>query len=311
MNSPDFNTQAVTHAAVAVLVREDGQVLMGQRPEGKAWAGWWEFPGGKVEAGELPIEALVRELQEELGIAVEQAYPWLTRQFDYPEKTVKLHFYMVRAWHGEPYGKEGQLLLWQQPNAVEVSPVLPANEPILKALQLPYVYAATNMVSIGETLFFAHLNLALNNGLRLIQVHEPTLDAVALKTFAERVVQCARPYAAKVLIYRDIALAQAVGADGVHLQTEQLMSLTTRPKVSWCIATCHHAEHMAHAAMLGLDGVVFAAAKQPVSDWANFSSMIKGNTIPVYADVGIDVDFLDTAWQAGAHGIATTIAALK
>lgn len=311
MKPADFNTQVVTHAAVAVLVRADGQVLMGQRPEGKAWAGWWEFPGGKVEEGELPGEALVRELQEELGITVAHAYPWLTRQFDYPEKTVKLHFYMVRAWHGEPYGKEGQLLLWQHPRAVTVSPVLPANAPILKALQLPLVYANTDMLSVGETIFFERFNLALNNGLRLIQVHEPALAKSALIAFAERVVQCATPYAAIVLLRGDIELAQTIGADGVHLEAEQMMSLTTRPEVPWCIATCHHAEHMAYATMLGLDGVVFATAKQAVPDWANFSSMIIGNTMPVYADVGIDANSLDAAWQSGAHGVATTIAALK
>lgn len=98
----------ITHAAVGVIQREDGWVLLAERPVGKPWAGYWEFPGGKVEEGETPQQALKRELQEELGIAVASLYPWLTRSFDYeakydatgqldsPAKTVKLHFLLLQ-----------------------------------------------------------------------------------------------------------------------------------------------------------------------------------------------------------------------
>src|SRR5437867_3148263 len=120
-------------AAVAVLLRQDGQVLLGQRPEGKPWAGWWEFPGGKIEEGESPYHALQRELEEELGTQAVEASPWLTRSFAYPEKTVKLHFFIVRRWTDEPHGREGQHLVWQSPDNLTVSPMLPANEPILSA----------------------------------------------------------------------------------------------------------------------------------------------------------------------------------
>ncbi|HLD09208.1 MAG TPA: NUDIX domain-containing protein, partial [Methylophilaceae bacterium] len=90
------------NAAVAVLLRDDGKVLLGQRPEGNPWAGWWEFPGGKIEEGETPYHALQRELHEELGTSAIEAYPWLNCSFDYPERSVKLHFFMVRRWTTEP-----------------------------------------------------------------------------------------------------------------------------------------------------------------------------------------------------------------
>ena len=80
---------AIIHAAVAVLERPSGEVLLAQRPAGKAWSGWWEFPGGKIESGETAAQALARELQEELGMQVVQASPWLTRTHQYPEKTVR------------------------------------------------------------------------------------------------------------------------------------------------------------------------------------------------------------------------------
>src|SRR6185369_12661547 len=92
----------------AVIQRDDGQFLLGERPSGKVYAGYWEFPGGKVEPGESPLVALGRELNEELGITVEQAYPWLTRDYDYAHAAVRLRFHRVLAWSGELHGRENQ-----------------------------------------------------------------------------------------------------------------------------------------------------------------------------------------------------------
>ncbi len=112
MNTPTEKTKIV-EVSVAVLQRPDGSFLLAQRPAGKIWAGYWEFPGGKVEPGETAREALLRELREELGITVETAYPWLTRVFIYPHATVRLNFFRVTAWSGELFGHEGQEFAWQ------------------------------------------------------------------------------------------------------------------------------------------------------------------------------------------------------
>jgi 8-oxo-dGTP diphosphatase len=126
----------------AVIQRDDGQFLLGERPSGKVYAGYWEFPGGKVEPGESPLAALGRELNEELGITVERAYPWLTRDYDYAHAAVRLRFHRVLAWSGELHGRENQRFEWQRPGAVAVEPMLPANGPILKALTLPLFTAS-------------------------------------------------------------------------------------------------------------------------------------------------------------------------
>jgi 8-oxo-dGTP diphosphatase len=298
-------------AAAAVLLREDGQVLLGQRPAGKSWAGWWEFPGGKIEDGETAIEALQRELQEELGTSAIEAYPWLTRSFDYPERRVKLHFFMVRRWTDEPHGKESQQLSWQNPANLTVSPLLPANTPILGALALPPMYAITNLAETEEAVFFEQLKTALDAGLKLIQVREKQLNKSQLKAFASRAIALSKPYGAKVIINADIALAQELSADGVHLPASQLMALQSRPESLLCGASCHNAVELAQAANLALDFVVLSPVMPTKSHpegkplgWQSFTQLIKDYPLPVYALGGLERQDLVAAWQSGAHGIA-------
>lgn len=301
----------VTNAAVAILVRPDGQVLLGQRPEGKPWAGWWEFPGGKIEEGETALQGLQRELHEELGTEALDVSRWLTRSFDYPEKTVKLHFFMVRSWSEEPHGKEGQDLVWQDPNQLSVEPVLPANEPILKALTLPTMYAVTNLSETSRDIFFGQLLYALDKGLRMIQVREKHLAMDDLQAFAQRVIDMSRPYGALVLLNSHTEMAEKIGADGVHLTAQQLMQAERRPQLKWVGASCHNHSELDKAYKLGLDFVtlspILPTRSHPEAGnmgWQQFEFAIHDYALPVFALGGMQRDDLSKAWQHGAHGIA-------
>jgi 8-oxo-dGTP diphosphatase len=314
----------ITHAAVGVIQREDGWVLLAERPVGKPWAGYWEFPGGKVEGGETPQQALKRELQEELGIEVVSLYPWLTRSFDYearydaageldsPAKTVKLHFFIITKWDGEPLGLENQLLVWQPPEKIEVSPMLPANAPIFAALSLPTNYAITNLSELGEDLFFERLKISLDNGLKMLQLREKQLSTQAFQTFAERVIQLSAPYGAKVLINSSHQSASAVlNVAGMHFNATDLMQLQTKPAAMLCGASCHNGEQLAHAAALGLDYVMLSPVKATRSHpdeepmgWDKFVHLIAGYALPVYALGGMLPADLHEAKSHGAHGIA-------
>ena len=118
--------------AVGILMQANGDVLLAQRPHGKPYAGYWEFPGGKVEAGEPILDALKREFIEELGIEIISATPWCGVAHRYPHAHVRLHFYISDAWRGEAQSLEGQAFAWQ--GKIDVTPLLPATIPLMEWL---------------------------------------------------------------------------------------------------------------------------------------------------------------------------------
>ena len=301
----------IVDVGAAVILRRDGSFLLGERPEGKVYAGYWEFPGGKIEPGETPLQGLARELHEELGIDVESACPWLTQVFTYPHATVRLHFFRVTAWRGEPHGRENQRLAWQSADEPPLEPMLPANTPIFRALRLPAVYAITNAAELGEAPFLERLEAALDKGLRLVQVRENNLSPEDLKCLSQEIIARCHDHGASVLINRDASLAHELNAEGVHLSAQQLMALEKRPDFALIGASCHNVEEMAKAISLGVDfsvlGPVQPTPSHPgavVLGWEKFAQMTSGSPLPVYAIGGLQMSQLKNAWQRGAHGIA-------
>lgn len=123
-----------TDVAVGVLLREsDGALLITSRPAGKPYAGYWEFPGGKLEEGETVEQALRRELIEELDVTIGAAHAWKVTEHDYPHALVRLHWCKVMQWSGEFEMREGQQMAWQQ-LPLDVAPVLPGSYPVLQWL---------------------------------------------------------------------------------------------------------------------------------------------------------------------------------
>ena len=306
-----MNATPITEVVAAVLTQPDGRVLLAQRPPGKAYAGYWEFPGGKVEPGETLHDALVRELHEELGIVVSRACRWITRVFEYPHATVRLNFFRVFEWQGEPHPHEGQIFSWQQPDAVEVEPLLPANFPILKALSLPPVLGISHAESLGVDTFLARLDVALHQGLRLIQLRDKSLPDDMRLQLARETVQRARPHGARVLVNGSLELAHAAGADGVHLDSSAAAKLTGRPDCAWVGVSCHDATELAHAAALEADYALLSPVLPtlthpgaPTLGWDVFAALAAASPIPVYGLGGLARDDVALAQSHGAHGVA-------
>ncbi|MCS6786444.1 MAG: Nudix family hydrolase [Thiobacillaceae bacterium] len=301
---------ARVQVAAAVVERPDGAFLMARRPAGKAYAGWWEFPGGKLEPGESPHQALVRELQEELGLTVECAHPWLTLDHDYAHARVRLNFFRVPGWRGTPRPHEGQDLAWVRADRPAVAPILPANGPILRALALPLVYGVSAASELGAEAFLARLERRLAEGLRLIQLREKALPPAERAALAGQVAELCRRYDATLLVNDDLDLAERLGL-GVHLPAARLMQMTRRPGVPWVAASCHDARELERAQALGVDFVVLGPVLPtashpgaPTLGWAGFQALAAARPLPVYAIGGLHGGLLATARAAGAHGIA-------
>ena len=309
MNSP-------LEVVAGILVRPNGKVLLANRPEGRAYAGYWEFPGGKVEAGETLHGALARELHEELGIVVTTIHRWITRVFEYPHATVRLNFFRVTAWQGKPHPHEGQTFSWQAPEAVEVAPLLPANFAVLRALCLPPIYAISHANALGTGVFLARLESALQQGLRLIQVRDKELDEASRLQLARTIVERARPYAARVLVNGSVELARDAGTDGVHLDSTQLAQLNARPDVDWVGASCHNEAELTRAAEIGADFALLSPVLPTLTHpgaatlgWQTFSDRAAASPIPVYGLGGLTAADVVLAQSHGAHGVALLRAA--
>ena len=302
--------------AVGVLIRDDGSFLLAQRPPGKPMAGYWEFPGGKLEPGESVLDALVREFDEELGLHVVTARPWTQRVVVYPHATVRLHFCRSfgegRGWRGLPQSREGQAFRWERIDRVTTEPWLEGAWPVARWLRLPATYAISDATSLGVDAFVARLDRRLRDGaFEQLQLREPSMDDAAFARLFDAVAARCTEHRVRLLVNSAHPSAYWSRADGVHLRSCDLMRLEARPAVDWCIASCHDATEIGRASRLGLDaavlGPVMATASHPDAvpmGWAGFGAASQSTAIPVYALGGLTIDDLSTARDHGAHGVA-------
>ena len=309
--------------AAGIILRSDGCILLGQRPTDKAWPGWWELPGGKIEPGETVLEALARELKEEIDIEVTESAPWVTYVHEYPKTIVRLAFCKVTAWNGEPRGMENQAIAWVDPRGpLAVGPVLPATEPPLRWLTLPDRYLVSHIGSAqGLDAWLRRLDAALYNGVRLVQFREPEWEARArhddaegatLETAFQAVLTRCRAVGARCLVnavHRESWWSQA---DGVHLRgADVLLGRALPRKPALVAASVHNEQERDAAGALQVDfmvmGHVLDTPSHPDSaamGWSGFARLAQGAGCPVYAIGGQNGGTLRTAQQHGAHGIA-------
>jgi len=329
----------IIDVAVGVIERPDGQVLLARRPEGKPYAGYWEFPGGKVEPGEPVADALARELAEELGLAAVRSVPWITVSHTYPHATVRLMFRKVRAWQGEPQACEGQTLAWRHPLSLELRPLLPASIRPIRWLQLPEVYRISCAAPLGVQAFEQTLDeglcaieeraLGLHGGhsidttgpqgpgnrdpgeLLWLQLREPELPATDLTRLFERLWHWRMHRPLRLIVSSRHAQALWARADGVHLTARDLALQQARPALPWVFASCHDPAQLAQAAERGCDlavlGPVLPTRSHPgaaTMGWQGFSEVLGDPLFPVMALGGLTVSDCGLAQAHGAQGVA-------
>jgi 8-oxo-dGTP diphosphatase len=305
-------TTSPLRVVCAVIESEDGRILIARRLPQQHLGGLWEFPGGKLEAGESEFAALVRELDEELGIYPTQAEHWMDVCHHYADvglgREVVLHVWRVTAWEGVAVGRLGQPLLQVPVHALWSYPFPEANRAIVNALALPLRCVITGDAN-SESDYFMRVERALAAGLRLIILRGER----ALSLVHESV---GRIHAAGGLALLNTSpehfLALDSAADGLHVNRYELMALASRPSQARLLsASCHDSAELAQAACLGLDFAVLSpvlpTASHPGAEtlgWGRFAELVADHTLPVYALGGVGDAELSTAQAHGAQGVA-------
>jgi len=295
-----------------VITDATGRILLARRTDGRDLAGLWEFPGGKREPGETPEQALIRELDEELGIQVEVGDPIIAVPQRYPHKRLRLDVRRIERWRGKPRGNEGQALAWVPPAKLPTYSMPPADRPVVAVLLQPDRYLVTPQPGESDAEWLDGLDRSLATGIRRVQLRLRDIAADRRRRLIINAVERCRAGGAEVLINADIALATELGT-GLHLRAAQLRDFVERPVAHGVLfgASCHDETELHLAETLGCDfallGPVHLTPTHPDAQgigWSRFESLRETTVLPMYAIGGVGPKDMKAAHQYGAQGIA-------
>ena len=284
--------------AAAVIRRADGGLLLAQRRPDAHQGGLWEFPGGKVEAGESIVDALARELAEELGIHIERATPLIRIAHAYPDKRVDIVTLEVRAWRGEPHGREGQPVRWVAPSALAGYRFPAANLPIVSASLLPRAALLVCGRAAAGLPDREMIETAVAAGARLIRLDGDPGPSARLASL----IASWRERGVRVMVDGGVARAAAARVDGAHLATVGAMLPSRAERAGMMFrTTVRDPESLARAAVAGFD-FVYAAADLGEDQ---VTALIDTARLPVYAPARVLGPL--RAWRAGCQGSVMTV----
>jgi len=310
---PNPDSGPAVHVVAGVITDPRGRILITRRTAGRDLAGLWEFPGGKVDPGETPEQALARELHEELGIHVEDPQPLIRVPFAYDHKRIVLDVRRIGAWTGTAVGRERQALAWAPPSKLASYPMPAADRPVVAAMQQPDRYLVTpEPTERDHGRFLQALERALQSGVRRVQLRARSMPTDALRPLAKAAQKLCRAARAELLLNGEVALARELGL-GLHLRAAQLMASRERPlpaKVP-VAASCHDEAELRHAEALGLDFAVLGPIAatpshpdRPPMGWQGFANLRERVALPLYGLGGLGAADLEAARHHGAQGVA-------
>lgn len=301
------------HVVVGILTNKQTEVLITKRRSGTHLAGLWEFPGGKLESGESRLQALSRELHEELGVVITQAKPLIRIHHHYPERDVLLDVWKVTEYENQPFGREQQPLQWVMPDQLHRFELPPADGPILKALLLPEYYVVLDADNRSLSELQEQIVLNAEQQCSVFLLRGKLLNQEQYTAIAIDLIEFTRQMNLRLLLNSTVDQVIRLGASGLHLSTQAASCLEHRPLGNNYIlgASCHNAKELEHAQHIGADFALLSPVCHTQSHpdsrplgWEQFFSMSDQVNIPVYALGGLDVDDIDTAKQYGAQGMA-------
>ena len=234
------------HVAVAVIKNTQQQVLISKRANNVHQGGLWEFPGGKVEAGETVFTALKRELFEELGISIATASPLIKIKHHYQDLSVLLDVWKINDFSAPAYGKEGQKIKWSAINKLSDNDFPAANKTIITAARLPPYYAILD--DGDEIALLTKLENILNKQIKLIQLRLKNSTALQIEQFLTQAIPLCKQHQVQLLLNSGVSKAQQIKIEGLHLTSSDLMALKKRPRVKgWLAASCHNLSQLQQA----------------------------------------------------------------
>lgn len=298
--------------AVGVL-KQHNQVLIARRQAHQTHAHHWEFPGGKIEAGESAKQALTREFAEEVGVEVEAWQPLIQIPWQYEHLKVNLQVFVSESYFGEVQGCEGQEVRWVELNDLVDYAFPVANQGILTALTLPDAMLITGEFQ-SEADGMARLQGALQKGIRLVQLRAKTLDKAEFIHWANKAVgMCHQHHAKVVLNAKPEWLAEVPMADGLQLSSSALMAMAERPiaEDKLLSVSVHHPAEIAKALTLQADCLLLSPVQATSSHpemaalgWPQFAQWTADIPVPVYALGGMQAQDIEQAKACGAQGVA-------
>lgn len=312
-----MNDSKPLHVAVGVIKNAEGEVLISLRHNNVHQGGLWEFPGGKIEAGESVEQALARELKEELDILIQTLEPLIKINHQYTDLNVLLDVWVVTGFSGQPKGCEGQAIKWVNPEQLSEFDFPEANLPIIRAVKLPSDYAILN--GAEESVLLENLNTMLNNDIKLIQARTKSMSSASIEHFFKKAIPLCKAKGARLLVNSAVKNSAKVDADGIHLTSKDLLMLKQRPEgYTWVAASCHNQNQLQQAEKIGVDFVVLAPVlttqthpgTKPMG-WDSFKALTAAVNLPVYALGGMSRTEKPMAKVLGAQGIAGISAFLE
>lgn len=304
------------HVVAAVIACGD-EILIARRPDHVHQGGKWEFPGGKLEAGESAADGLRREIHEELGILVQASRPLIRISHDYPDKQVLLDVWTVEAFDGEPDGREGQQIRWVKRDALRQFEFPAANVPIVAAVRLPDVYVISPDAESMDD-YLAELDATVARGHRLVQIRVFGVSAEEWQKLIAQ-LQRLRDLHGATFLLNSASMRSCLADDslpdvfaGIHLTSADLAELQRRPEgCQWLAASCHSPDEIAQAEKLGADFITLSPVQPTQSHpstqalgWEVFTEWTERARLPVYGLGGLQADDIPRAQAAGAQGVA-------
>lgn len=303
-----------THVAVGVIYNSTkDRVLISKRLDHQHLAGYWEFPGGKVESNEDVFTALKRELYEELGITINAAKAYTKVSYDYPDKSVLLDVWKVTDWSDSPVSCEGQEIQWVEIADLKNYKFPNANKHIVQSILLNELFLISQESYTDYSHLFSVVEQCFSNGLRLFQLRLNTRQNELLIDIAGELSDLANQYNAKLILNGVAEDIEKYPVDGVHLKARDLETYETRPITEDYIlgASCHSEEELMKAKKLNVNyaflSPVLTTASHPDAvplGWEKFHTLSQRVDFPLYALGGMKPSDLKIAQSYGAHGIA-------